>query len=181
MRQYLITPSMEKLAKAMKRHASSNHQFYDGRNIRTPYFQNAKRIHVKTGTSLLFTRDIGMHASGWFKNPDYDRCYHLSISFWDFGSSNQPIPRPYEHDLARLWCKVFYGDWIRYVWTESSSLPELPSEVWHYRVMCNKAWQPIIPRKEVYSREFIEKGWKSFSDQQGDHLEIVGKLIDRLD
>lgn len=178
----VITPSMDKLVKAMKRHAGSGDQFYDGRNEFTPYFRRARQIHEKTGTSLMFTRDKGMHSSGWFKNPDYDRCYHLSISFWDMETNpEQPAPRPYEHNLAQLWVNLFYGDWTRYVWTESTALESLPCEVWHYRVLCNPKWQPIVPRKEVYSREFIEKGWQSFSDQRADRIEIVNKLIDRLD
>jgi len=178
----VITPSMEKLVKAMTRHANAGDCYYDGRNTETPYFRNAHQVHAKTGTSILFTRDKGMHASGWFKNPDYDRCYHLSISFWDYETNpHRPTPRPYEYGLARLWVGLFYGDWTRYVWEESTALVNLPAEVRHYRVLCNPAWKPIIPRKEVYSREFIEKGWQSFSDQRYDKIEIVNKLIDRLD
>lgn len=30
---------------------------------------------------IIFTRDEGAHTCGWWKNPDYERCYHLSISF----------------------------------------------------------------------------------------------------
>jgi hypothetical protein len=177
----IITPSMEKLVKAMQRHACSGDMYYDGRHVETPYFRQAHRTHEKTGTSLLFTRDKGMHSSGWFKNPDYDACYHLSISFWDFAEPQKPKPEIYDHALARVWVRLFYPAWGRYVWEEGSALDNLRSEVRHYRVMCNARWQPIMPRKEVYTREFIEKGWKSFSDQQGDRLEIVNKLIDRAD
>lgn len=177
---HIITPSMADLAKAMKQHATTGDMFYDGRNTRTPYFNHARRIHQKTGTSLLFTRDKGMHSSGWFKNPDYDRCYHLSISFWDL-TGDEPKARAYEPQLAQLWVKLFYGEWERYVWEEGTAMPELPAEVRHYRVMTDEHWRPIIPRKEVYSRDFIEKGWKSFSDQRADRIEIKNKLIDRID
>ena len=30
-------------------------------------------------TSLIYTMDEGMHSIGWWKNPDYARCYHLSL------------------------------------------------------------------------------------------------------
>src|SRR5690606_31231568 len=30
---------------------------------------------------LIYTRDVGHHSNGWWKNPDYERCRHLSISF----------------------------------------------------------------------------------------------------
>jgi hypothetical protein len=112
---------------------------------------------------LLFTRDVGHHTSGWFKNPDYERCYHLSLSFWDL---ERRVARPFEGRLARAWVRAFYRDWTRLVWEESAtlrSLPRLP-EVRHYRVFCDARWQPILPRGEVYSREFTEKGWKSFSE-----------------
>lgn len=176
----LITPSMEKLVKQMQRHALTGDQYYDGRNVRSPYFTNARRVHEKSGTSLLFTRDKGMHASGWFKNPDYDRCFHLSISFWDM-TAEPPQGVAYDYPLAKVWVSLFYGKLVRYVWEESTALAGLPTEVRHYRVMCNAAWKPIIPRGEVYSRDFIEKGWQSFSDQRHDRIVIENKLIDRLD
>jgi hypothetical protein len=37
-------------------------------------------------------------------------------------------------------------------------------EVWHYRLFCDANWFPIMPRGEVYSKEFTEKGWKSYSE-----------------
>src|SRR5688572_22289291 len=58
---------------------------YDG--ILTPasqlYANSCTATHLVSGAILLFTRDEGMHESGWWKNPDYERCYHLSLSFRD--------------------------------------------------------------------------------------------------
>lgn len=31
-------------------------------------------------TRLLISFDVGYHASGWWKNADYDRCLHISVS-----------------------------------------------------------------------------------------------------
>lgn len=154
----IITASMDQFARAMFRHARTGH--YDGGNENTPYFNKSRRLHRPTGTMLLFTRDVGHHTSGWFKNPDYERCYHLSVSFWDLENN---IPRPFEPRLAASWCRAFYGGWIRLIWEEGPVLRREP-EVRHYRVFCDPAWQPILPRKEVYTREFTEKGWKSWSD-----------------
>jgi hypothetical protein len=106
-----------------------------------------------------------MHTSGWFKNPDYERCYHLSLSFWDLERHKH---EPFDNKLARIWVNLFYGDWVKYIWEEGPSDESRErgmGEVRHYRVMCDPAWQPIIPRKEVYSRDFIEKGWLSWSDR----------------
>jgi len=143
----------------MKHHAEMG--VYEGQQI-TPYLNHAKRIHQETGTCLLFTRDVGYHTSGFLKNPDYERCYHLSISFWD-SLRLVPCPRPFEPKLARLWVKAFFCDSSRFIWEESQRRDN-PSEVRHYRVFCDLSWQPILPRKEVYSKEFTEAGWKSWSD-----------------
>jgi hypothetical protein len=76
--------------------------------------------------------------------------------------------RPFDHPLAFAWVKAFYGDWSRFVWEESSYYVkggDAP-EVRHFRVFCNPAWEAVIPRGEVYTRDFTEKGWKSFSEKQ---------------
>lgn len=120
--------------------------------------------HIAYGTKLIFTRDTGHHSSGWFKNPDYERCLHLSLS---------PAPRhlwtPSTPDLdAKLkkrWLRVFFGDALRHAWFESAKTSEGKSlAVEHWRVFCDPAWRPITPRKEVYSKDFIEKGWRSASE-----------------
>ena len=122
-------------------------------------------IHTDTNTGLtmcaFYTRDVGHHTSGWFKNPDYERCYHLSMSF-----------RPADHDGVKAAIKelsefVFRDD-VRCAWVESAKTPEgRELGVVHYRVFCNAHWQPLIPRGEVYSAEFTEKGWRSWSEVHG--------------
>lgn len=129
------------------------------------YFQLCRGIDRTTGTLLLFTRDTGHHTSGWFKNPDYERAYHLSLSFFD------PVTKDridQDKRLARVWCSLFYGADINFLWCEPPwSKPGKQNQVWHYRLFCDPGWQAMKPRKEVYSREFTEKGWKSFSDIHG--------------
>lgn len=160
----IITEELLLFAAQMRKHADQ--AYFDGKHTQTSYFANARRIHRASGTSLLFTRDVGYHSSGWFKNPDYERCYHLSICFFDLVTGTY---RPFEPQLAETWIRAFYGDWCQYIWHEGPS-EKSPGEVHHYRVFCDPAWQPIIPRGEVYTRDFIEKGWKSFSDLQFDKL-----------
>lgn len=156
----VITLSMNILVQAMKRHASAGDYVYDGRNPNTPYFQHARQFHQETGTLLLFTRDVGHHTGGWFKNPDYEQCYHLSLSFW---GPQTLKPRSFDHPLAAAWVQAFYGAYTHLVWEEGPQF-NLEPEVRHYRVFCDAHWQPILPRGEVYSKEFTEKGWKSFSE-----------------
>ena len=105
--------------------------------------------------SVVLTRDAGHHSSGWFKNPDYERCWHLSCSFRD------GFTRARGDSLARL----VFGDDVRKCWIEPPYSKEgRQMEVWHYRLFCDAAWQPIVPRGEVYSRLMAE-GWQSFSEQ----------------
>jgi hypothetical protein len=40
-------------------------------------------------------------------------------------------------------------------------------DVHHYRLFADKQWRPLLPRGEVYSKEFTERGWKSFGEIHG--------------
>ena len=121
---------------------------------------------------ILFTRDEGMHASGWWKNPDYERCEHLSLSFWD---AQHKLPIQHDHKLARVWCAGLWGDNVRYLWIEPPySAPGKTSDVYHYRLFLAPDWRlPILPRKEVYTKHFTELGWKSWSD-----IHAPGEILD---
>lgn len=121
--------------------------------------------HRDRGALVILTRDTGHHSSGWWKNPDYERCWHLSLSCVD-PRTGQPAPadRPFFADLARAF---FDGD-ARLAWIEGPWSPAGRSrDVWHYRIFCDPSWSPILPRGEVYARQFTEAGWRSFSDQHG--------------
>lgn len=134
--------------------------YYD--QMQQTYFERCTGMHEPTGTILIFTRDEGMHSSGWWKNPDYERCFHLSLSFRDPANGN---PRPRDIQLSKEWVEAFFSENRRLIWAESPySEDGKAAEVWHYRVFCDEHWQPLLPRKEVYTREFTELGWKSFSD-----------------
>jgi hypothetical protein len=119
------------------------------------------RIRLE-GVSLIYTRDAGYHTSGWWKNPDYERCYHLSLSFFDPETGQ---PEPFRKKRGAEWARVFFDDNVRKVWIESPYTAHGKAVgVHHYRLFCDAGWQPIVPRGEVYSRELTEAGWKSFSD-----------------
>ena len=135
------------------------------------YFRSCRQVDAKKGISVLFTRDTGYHTSGWWKNPDYERCLHLSLSVRD-AVTQQPLPR--ERKLFQEIAEVFFGANARKAWIEGPYSPEgKQSDVWHYRVFCDPSWTPIMPRHEVYSREFTETGWKSFSEIHGVRLDEV--------
>lgn len=135
---------------------------------------SCKSLHTPTGTLLIFTRDAGMHSGGWWKNPDYERCWHLSLSFYDPITDERG---PKDVKLTDEWLDAFYGDDQRYVWAEPPYSPEgKQNGVWHYRVFCDPAWQPILPRGEVYSKQFTERGWMSFSELKNAHHRALAEL-----
>lgn len=160
----------EEVAAKMRRRAW--YGTWDGRAVRTvgdyrgcfekPYFDRCIGCHEPTGTILIFTRDEGMHTSGWWKNPDYERCLHLSLSFRDPATG---LPRPRDVQLSKEWVEAFFHDTRHLIWAEPPYSAEgKAGEVWHYRVFCDPDWKPMLPRKEVYTRDFTEIGWKSFSE-----------------
>lgn len=105
--------------------------------------------------TIVFTRDTGYHSCGWWKNPDYERCWHLSISFRG-GNEKKALKQILEN---------LFGEFKNLIWVEPPYSDQGRSmEVWHYRLFCDENWQPIKPRGEVYHTQFTERGWKSFSE-----------------
>ena len=132
---------------------------WDGRS---PIPSDCSAAHISSGTVLIFTRESGYHSSGWWRNPDYERCWHLSLSFRDAESSEY---LPFSQNLAQEWIDLFFGDDKRLLWIEPPAYPEgKKAGVWHYRLFCDEGWQPIKPRGEVYSRDLTEAGYKTWSE-----------------
>lgn len=151
-----------RIARYMRREAFTGTT--DGRESTAMWAYLARCRRTTYGTTVIFTRDEGMHTSGWMKNPDYERCLHLSLS---------PAPRalwtPDTPDLDRKtvvgWLHAFFGDDARLALAESpKSAAGRKVGVWHWRLFCDAAWQPIHPRGEVYSTEWTELGWRSASE-----------------
>lgn len=151
---------------------------YDGRS--TP--RNLQRIqactyHFKINPEIYalicYSRDKGHHSSGWWKNPDYEFCKHLSISFLELPL--WPVKRlTFEKGDGQPIAEAFFGEDVRKVWLEGPYSPEgKAADVWHYRLFCNRFWQPIIPRNEVYSKEDTPTDWRSFSEVHGLNSEEV--------
>lgn len=171
--------STDKLVRLLKIAAQSG--FYSGL-IETAgaaaYMERCKGWHRPTGTGLIFTRDIGYHTSGWWKNPDYERCYHLSISFRDPETGELA---PFDYQRGERWARKFFGHDIRWLWVEPPYSPEGKAcGTHHYRLFCDAGWHPIKPRREVYSTEFTEIGWKSFSDIHGHRAKDYRPPMDQV-
>ena len=131
------------------------------------YLNRCFAYHQPTGSKLGLTRDEGHHACGWWKNPDYERCRHLSLTFHD-PETGQPT-RDKDELLTQQWIDVIFGDNKRLIWSEPpfSDAGEALC-TWHYRLFFHADWKTVLlPRKEVYSRAFTEAGWLPFSELQG--------------
>lgn len=181
MRHYDHTWLKTSVAADMKRRAG--YGVFDGKTGDDPYLLSCRAIHLPSATFLNFTRDIGMHSSGWLKNPDFEFCRHLSVSFFDPVAllRGQDIPAPRDKKITAEWLGLFFGPDQDKIWCEPPYSEYGKSrEVWHYRLFMAPDFKtPIVPRGEVYSREFTEAGWKSFSEVQADLREAEEERKDR--
>jgi hypothetical protein len=146
--------------------ARATRQVFRGTDTRVDrlVIDTSTAYHTPSGTKLIFSRDVGHHSSGWFKNPDFERCFHLSLSFYDPMTG---ISAPKNQTLTDEWIILFFGDHRRWIWCEPPAFSEgRTNDVWHYRLFADEHWQPIRPRGEVYSRELTSTGWLSYSELQ---------------
>ena len=143
---------------------------YDGTVNSSSYLSYCSHVH-DAGATVIFTRDYGHHACGWWKNSDYERCWHLSLAFFD-PETMESAPKDLKETLD--WIEVFFGAEASKLWAEPPYSPHgRARDVWHYRLFCDPHWQPIVPRGEVYSTKFTEIGWKSFSELQKEKADEV--------
>ena len=150
------------VVRLMKRRAMRD--VFRGRNTRNDQLYLRSCMRVVDGATLILSRDVGHYTCGWFKNPDYERCWHLSTapvpsSIWT------PATRELDRKERDGWLFAFFGPHLRMVWAEPPMSAEGKSRgVWHWRLFCDPEWQPILPRGEVYSSELTEAGWRSASE-----------------
>jgi len=135
--------------------------------------------HRPSGAILILTREQGYHSSGWWKNPDYERCWHLSLSFRDPETGEH---RARDKKESEQWIDEVFGATKTLLWIEPPFGPEgKHADVWHYRVFYAPGWEvPILPRKEVYSRDFTPAGFLSWSDLRAKEAEEEKQTMERM-
>lgn len=159
-----LDAEIARVAKTLRRRAFEA-GIFDGTLLRKHVIDACTYTHSLTRTRIIFTRDVGHHSSGWWKNPDYERCFHLSLSPFPPLVMTPGHVAELDNALTVKWVRAFFGEHAPKAWWEPaySSIGKKNS-VWHFRVFVDIAWEPIAPRGEVYSRELTEAGWKSASD-----------------
>jgi hypothetical protein len=122
-------------------------------------------ITPRESAAIIYTRDAGHNMGGWWKNPDYERCLHLSISFLE---NPTDAPLAYNRKIAMRIARAFFGDDTPKAWVEPPVSPRgIIRGVHHYRLFCDAGWRPLMPRGEVYTKDNTPAGWKSFSEIHG--------------
>jgi hypothetical protein len=176
MSNYKAQIRKERLAKSVKmikRRASKESVYYGGADARALAPFTWDIIIDNLGVRIIFTRDVGNHTGGWLKNPDYERCYHLSLSF---RTANGKSLLPQNKRIAMELVDLFYSFDSRLLWVESaSSRAGVLHDVWNYRLFADRNWQPIQHREEVCTKELTDKGWKCFSEIQGQKVLLATK------
>ena len=151
MKDIVVPPA---LATQIETHVA-NAQVWDGRGVPTNRLLVISPLDPELVTSLLLSIDVGMHASGWWRNSQYDRCWHLSLcSMGADGQSYQDMTQ----DEAQWWARAYFGPAAKMSWLEppASALdmyrtaPASP-KVWHVRLFMDQKGNPIQPEGEVYS------------------------------
>lgn len=108
--------------------------------------------------SIIASHDQGTHASGWWRNSEYDRCWHLSLAALAHDSS-MGVGYADLPDLdRRAWAKAVFREHLAISWTEppASKLDIYRSAAaspytTHIRVFLDRQGRPIKPTGEVYT------------------------------
>lgn len=131
---------------------------WDGREVPQAHRITARSVlDPDVGVSLLLTYDRGYHASGWWRNSQYDTCWHASLVCLDLTG-----PRPVHTDpvdrVVRAWMHALFGEWMRHAWIEPPAAPGDPHRnapaskyATHVRIFTDRGpLRPITPVGEVY-------------------------------
>jgi hypothetical protein len=120
--------------------------------------------------ALRFTRDRMHHSVGWWRNAEYEYCYHLSISAREATAMRMlraGIEPPtgaqgfvsIPDDEEKYWGRLFYREHANKVWHEPGGTdPRYTREeklrfrhLLHLRLFLDpETFQPFIPTGEVY-------------------------------
>lgn len=158
-----ISKSDHKMAEAMLGRANGGWYIGDMASLNR-YGQRADVIgRTEPGLKirLLLTKDKMHHSVGWWRNAEYEYCWHLSISAWDRASivKGHPEPEDIPPDEERYWSFAFFPTHFDKLWHEPGGTdPRLtPEEKQRHRHFAHlrlfldpETFHPFIPTGEVY-------------------------------
>jgi hypothetical protein len=162
----MIEPTAEHLNIARQMRAKARTGWYVG-DTETLEAYGAQRWTTAATTPeltvcLLLSRDKMHHSVGWWRNAEYEYCWHLSLSARDRLAFAARRPSGYEElpqDEVRYWATLIFGEHVDKLWNEPGGTdPRLePAEkrrnalIWHLRLFLDpETKQPFIPTGEVY-------------------------------
>ena len=158
MSRYKIQQRKDRLAKSVKmikRRANKENINCVTADARTVAPFTWDMVIDNIGVRIIFTRDVGHHTRGWFENPDYERCFHLSLSF---RTPDGKSFLPQNEKIAPELIELFYGSNSKLIWADPvCSKTGVLHHVWNYRLFVDRNWQPIQPPREVYTKEFMDR------------------------
>lgn len=142
---------------------ASAHDPWDGRRP----LDRSHRIRVRSLTepalavSVLISYDVGPHSNaGWWRNSQYDRCWHLSI-VGVLRNTSSLLPIQYatlDRDEVSAWGLAVFGPDVVKAWNEPPATENDPHRTaepsrytWHTRLFTDRDMRPIIPEGEVYT------------------------------
>lgn len=125
-------------------------------------YDTAARTEPDLAVRLLYSRDRMHHSVGWWRNANYEYCWHLSISAWEKPQTNgraPASPADIPDDELRYWSWAFFPDDVDKIWHEpggtdpglNSAEKQLHRHFAHQRVFLHPlTLEPFIPEGEVY-------------------------------
>ena len=144
--------------------AQANRGWYIGDMESLRRFAQRRDVVARTNPELmirlLLTKDKMHHSVGWWRNAEYEFCWHLSISAWERARGKRhPEPEDIPADEERYWSFAFFPSDYEKLWHEPGGTdPRLtPAEKMrhkhfaHLRLFLHPiTMEPFIPEGEVY-------------------------------
>lgn len=165
-------PTAEHVTIARQMRAKARRGWYVG-DRRTLALYGADRFTVARTTPeltvrLLLSRDRMHHSVGWWRNAEYEYCWHLSLSArdrlaltaWHARGGPEPDYEDIPRDEVRYWARLIFGEHVDKLWHEPGGTdPRLTPEerhrhsrLLHLRLFLDpETTEPFIPRGEVYA------------------------------
>lgn len=117
------------------------------------------RTEPELGIRLLLTKDRMHHSVGWWRNAEYEYCWHLSISAWERTLGEFAEPEDIPPAEERYWTHAIFPEHFNKLWHEPGGTdPRLtPVEKMRHRHFSHmrlfldpETFEPFIPKGEVY-------------------------------